>query len=129
MDADPSMSFATKTFKEPFAPTGGAQAGFYHSNGDITFKSDGTVLYFIYVSGPLNWYEPPSSGIGSSYWIRLHRTGGHPLVSNDNVWLSLATNPVYQSNGVGGNSNGTLDIATDSGGSSIVASGSYQIDD
>jgi hypothetical protein len=78
-----------------------------------------------------NWGTPTTSGIGSSYWIRFTRTAqdipsGGQSSSASTGWLSLSTaqqvtvyNPAS-----GGTFSATysIQISTDSGGSTIVAS-------
>lgn len=96
----------------------------FNSNGTIqTGTSDGGI------QGSGNWASPTTTGIGSSYWIRLTQTGssGGPITDTGNargVWISLSTTPFF---GISVTANGafykqyTVQIATDSGGSNIVA--------
>jgi hypothetical protein len=96
----------------------------FNSNGTIqTGTSDGGTQS----SG--NWASPTTTGIGSSYWIRLTQTGssGGPITDTGNargVWISLSITPYF---GISVTANGafykqyTVQIATDSGGSNIVA--------
>jgi len=93
------------------------------SNGTWNgYGSEGTVA-----TG--NWGTPTTSGIGSSYWIRFTRTaqdlsGGSSSASTG--WLSLSTaqgvtvyNPSYSG---AFSATYSIEISTDSGGSTIVAS-------
>jgi hypothetical protein len=96
----------------------------FNSNGTIqTGTSDGGI------QGSGNWATPTTAGIGSSYWIRFTQTGssGGPITDTGNargVWIQIT--PVL-SFGISVTANGafykqyTVQIATDSGGSNIVA--------
>jgi hypothetical protein len=76
-----------------------------------------------------NWTTPTTAGIGSSYWIRVTQTSssGPSTEYGDSrgVWLQLNTGRTF---GVEKTANGlstrvyTFEIASDSGGSNIVAS-------
>ena len=128
MDADPAMSFAAKTFKEPFAPLGVQTSPSYDGGASVTFNSGGSVAWSDHGASPPNWFEVPSSGIGASYWIRLHKTGGSRVLNaNDNVWVSLNTSPTYSVSGGAGNVTGTLDFSTDSSGTTIVGSTTFSV--
>jgi hypothetical protein len=96
----------------------------FNSNGTIqTGTSDGGI------QGSGNWATPTTTSIGSSYWIRFTQTGssGGPITDTGNargVWIQIT--PVL-SFGISVTANGafykqyTVQIATDSGGSNIVA--------
>jgi hypothetical protein len=96
----------------------------FNSNGTIqTGTSDGGM------QSAGNWATPTTTGIGSSYWIRFTQTGssGGPITDTGNargVWIQIT--PVL-SFGISVTANGafykqyTVEIATDSGGSNIVA--------
>lgn len=78
-----------------------------------------------------NWGTPTTVGIGSSYWVRFTRTYQDiPSPSSSSTpstgWLQLSSNrSVSVLNGSNGGVFGaiyTIEISTDSGGSSIIAS-------
>jgi hypothetical protein len=111
---------------------------FYQSTiGDsyinLTFNTDGTWgcggSYAGYL-GSGNWASPTTASIGNSYWIRWTRTeavldGGESTPSSG--WLAMSaanTITVIHNVAVGGyvDSTYTLEIASDSGGSNVVAS-------
>jgi hypothetical protein len=75
-----------------------------------------------------NWTTPTTAGIGSSYWVRCTQTSSSgPSTQYGNsrgVWHQISGAPVF---GVSKTANGlstrvyTFEIASDSGGSNIVA--------
>ena len=80
-----------------------------------------------------NWGTPTTAGIGSSYWIRFTRTAQDVTASGQSSssstgWLSLSSAQsitVYNGFPYGSSSFSatySIEISTDSGGSSIVAS-------
>jgi hypothetical protein len=97
------------------------------------FSSDGTIVGGTSDSGSFsvgNWTTPTTAGIGSSYWIRVTETassGTATTVYGDTrgVWLQLNTGRDF---GLSRTENGlgyrvyTFEIASDSGGATIVAS-------
>ena len=94
----------------------------------LTVESSGTLDVGTFNSGVLTSYDwitpkPPSA----TYYIRLVPTSGSFSGSITNVWLALSSTVSWFVNqsGFGTNSaSGTLAIATDSGGTNIVASAS-----
>lgn len=96
----------------------------------LTFGTDGTIT--IAGSGTSNqtayWYKPATSGIGSSYWLRVTVNSGSSLTgSSTGTWLQLSTSRSFNLTSSGNgvlSTNITIEIATDSGGSNIVASAS-----
>ena len=102
---------------------------------ELVFNSDGTVQYFSSdgYSGSSNWAEPSSSGIGSGYWVRFTQTGSYgtggfggatQYGSAKGVWNQLSSAHTFgvqkTGNGLGGYYY-TVQIASDSGGSNILA--------
>jgi len=103
----------------------------------LYFNSDGTLIGDtqppVVTTLTQNWFAPTTPGIGSSYWIRATLLSG-PTPNTNNVsppfgvWYSLSGSPQW-----GHNINPLGDalieilfeIATDAGGSNIVASGQY----
>jgi hypothetical protein len=113
--------------------------GFYQSaiasdqSINLTFNTNGTWGCNGDVAGNLgsgNWASPTTDSIGNSYWIRWTRTeaelaGGESTPSSG--WLAMSaanTITVTHNVAVGGgvDSTYTLEIASDSGGSHVVAS-------
>lgn len=113
----------------------------------LTFNNDGT--FIISASGigdvlvdlnplspiTLNWFSPTTAGIGSSYWIRFLVSGSPLDFGTTGVWISLS--PSFQSWSYNVNQIGlgfqsrsgtwTVQIASDSGGSNIVTTGTYNM--
>jgi hypothetical protein len=100
------------------------------------FYSDGYINYFTSSgNGTMGqWTTPITAGIGSSYWIRLTETGGAGTAtetgSGRGIWNQLNVDQTF---GLSRSANGgayrtyTVDIASDSGGSNIVATTSVTI--
>lgn len=104
----------------------------------VTFNTDGTVSGTIGGTGSNGatgdrWYQPTESGIGSGYWIRATLSSGlSPNNGNPGVgtWLALSSGRTWgytSGGGTLGTRDGTLlfEIASDSGGSTVVCSGSF----
>jgi hypothetical protein len=99
----------------------------------LTLSTNGTWSATGSVSGSLgsgNWASPTTSGVGNSYWVRFTRTsvdlsGG--TSTGTTGWLQLSsarsvTDTKYSSSGGSFSSVYTIQISSDSGGSTIVAS-------
>ena len=96
----------------------------FNPNGSIQYgTSDGGI------GGAGSWATPNTAGIGSSYWIRFTQTAtsGGPITaygSARGVWIQMSSVLYF---GVSRTANGTgyftytVQIASDSGGSNIVA--------
>ena len=99
------------------------------SSGTVQFNSDGTILltasFAGAATGPANWYAPPVSGVGSSYWVRWTLTAGTFTTGTAGVWLSLATGAsVGKSLGSGtgaASATFTVQIASDAAGATILS--------
>jgi hypothetical protein len=108
--------------------------GLGNANAGMTFYTDGTAREKSnsVMSAHTNWTTPGSTGIGSSYWIRRVLTSGSaPTGLANNVWTSLSSAQsltISTTSGQTKNSSGTLALATDSGGTNIVATGTYYLD-
>jgi hypothetical protein len=119
-----SLSSVTDLDGSTFPP-GTAYAEFrFQADGTITYGNNGTF------SGSMgNWTTPTTTGIGSSYWIRFTQTASSGTTTETGgtrgVWLSLSSGRTY---GLERTENGqgyrqyTIEISSDSGGSTIVAS-------
>lgn len=98
---------------------------------EIQIGSDGSMSTFrsTYGFGSLgNWRSPALSGVGSSYWVRVTETGSLGLTnatgSARGVWHQISTTRYFgvsTSNTGYGSKTYTVQIATDSGGSNIIA--------
>lgn len=77
-------------------------------------------------TAPGNWYSPTTTSIGDSYWARVTVTSGSLSSGTTGSWVQLNTFRDWTRNnaGIEGTLSATLtlEIATDSGGSNIVAS-------
>jgi len=102
------------------------------ATASISFATDGSITYGgsdQSAVGSLNWYLPTTAGVGSSFWIRRTITGGSLSTDPGAGWLALSTGRSFVRNRTT-NSEGTntctlyFEIATDSGGSNIVATSS-----
>ena len=102
----------------------------------LDFLPDGTWNSFLTAgnSGAGNWATPTTGGIGASYWIRFTRTalnGGGALnpTTGSTGWLQLSITrniSVLRSSGPGVTSaQYTIEIATNSSGTNIVASAAF----
>ena len=97
---------------------------------EITFYTDGSVGYAASdgSGSQPNWASPTTSGIGSSYWIKFTQTASYSVTtetgSSRGVWIQMSSNRTFGVSrtltGAGGRTY-TVQIATDSGGSNIVA--------
>lgn len=92
-------------------------AGSGSSTASITFGSDGTIGGGNSFLGSTNWYQPAVTGIGSQFWISI----------NSGAWTSLSTNPSTSLTGTNNSVNRSIRIATDSGGTNIVATGTVNL--
>jgi hypothetical protein len=98
---------------------------------EYSFGTDGSIVGASSQSGSFavgNWTTPITAGIGSSYWIRATQTSSSgpstEYGASRGVWLQLNSQRTF---GVSKTANGlsarvyTFQIASDSGGSNIVA--------
>lgn len=100
---------------------GGAYEG-----GTVTLASTGAASG----SGTSDWWLPNSAGVGARYWARTTRTGGDSGVvfsPASGSWHSLAAGETWGATGGIGGCQGTIEFASDSGGSNIVASGTISV--
>lgn len=100
------------------------------ASGQVQFKNDGTIAYITTssgpASGPTNWYDPTTTSIGSSYWVKYTPTTGTLTTNGAATPTSMAGNPAAiksVGSGVGSAScTFTVDIYSDSGGTQLVVS-------
>ena len=95
----------------------------FNSNGVITYWANG-----VNNAAVGNWASPTTAGIGSSYWIRFTQTSSSGTSTETGsargTWISLSISPTFgvQVSGPGyGSRTYTVEVASDSGGSNIVA--------
>lgn len=132
---------STVTIQFPTGTASGAGSSSDLSNKVVNFATDGS-LTFTGISGPLSptgWATPVTAGIGSSYWIRFNSitlggvTTARAAVGTTGTWLALSTlreaGLKAVSTGTTGTSTATVSysIASDSGGTNIIGSGSYVV--
>ena len=104
--------------------------------GELIFNSNGTIqagTSNIGIQNAGNWATPTTTGIGSSYWVRFTQTGSYgtggfggavQYGSAKGVWHQISSTLYFgvqrTGNGMGGFYY-TVQIASDSGGSNILA--------
>lgn len=101
----------------------------------MSVGSDGHIGFVGAASGDLggqDWGTPTTAGIGSGYWVRVTLTSGAFSASDGSGWLQLSTSRNWTRNRPTGGSGKTgctctVEVATDSGGANIVASGSFAL--
>lgn len=91
------------------------------NDGTLTVTGSDSVL------GAANWFAPTETGIGSAYWARVTVTAGTGPTSGAGAgaWVSISGNPFWQwLRGTVGTTTATitLEIASDSAGTTVVAS-------
>ncbi len=104
------------------------------ANAGVTLQTDGTVTFLSSGgSAPsgVAWYTPTTVGIGSTHWARCTvNSGTLSSATATGVWLDISTGRTWSRNRttVGtNNANITIQIATDSGGTNIVASATFPL--
>lgn len=127
-----TVSLSSVTSNEPFDATPFAVGD--PSSATLSFLSDGTWSATLEASASKsgNWATPTTTGVGSGYWIRFTRTffsgGAGNSATASTGWLQLNTTQsidVTRTSGFGvTTADYTIEIATDSGGSNIVATAS-----
>lgn len=114
-----------------------ALASIYGSNNNATataqigIGSDGSIVWDATSTGAASftgWRLPNSAGIGASFWVRVTQTSqiGFTTVTGSAraTWLSLSTTKYFgvSTSSLGyGSKTYTFEIASDSGGATIVA--------
>jgi hypothetical protein len=103
---------------------------------DLYFNTNGTWNFYGFAAAGSsgNWASPTTTGIGSSYWIRVTRTffsgGLFNSATGSTGWLQLSSAQIITVTTGGYDGSGadyTVQIATDSGGSNIVATASLSM--
>lgn len=99
---------------------------------NMDFNTNGTWEFNGYAAGLTNgnWATPTTTGIGSSYWVKWTRTfyagGAGNTASATSGWQqlsSLRTISVTTAGGVGASADYTVQISSDSSGTTILATG------
>jgi len=119
-----SLASLTSVFGTAYPGQTAYAESIWNTNGTL---QEGTSSSGIQRSG--NWASPTTTGIGSGYWVRFTETassgaGQTVYGSPRGVWLQLSsahTFGVSRTLNGGGYREYTVQIATDSGGSNIVA--------
>lgn len=119
-----SLASLTSVFGTAYPGQTAYAESIWNTNGTL---QEGTSSSGIQSSG--NWASPTTTGIGSGYWVRFTETassgaGQTVYGSPRGVWLQLSsahTFGVSRTLNGGGYREYTVQIATDSGGSNIVA--------
>lgn len=95
----------------------------FNSNGVITYWANG-----VNNAAVGDWATPTTAGVGSSYWIRFTQTSSSGTSTETGSargsWISLSIAPTFglETSTVGfSNRYYTVEVASDSGGSNIVA--------
>jgi hypothetical protein len=112
-------------------PYGNTTSGYaiVKTNGNVEAYSGGSL------AATQKWYDPTTSGIGSSYWVRFTVVSGNTPGGSDynpgfGSWLALTSDRQVGFSYVGGYSRSAvirIEIAADSGGAAIVSSGDYTL--
>jgi hypothetical protein len=127
------MSFAA--FMPGYLQSGGSPQGQVWSGltpSTVRWFSDGSVApnTSAYVM-PADWFFPNQPGIGASYWIKVHSTGGALSLNVGSLdsWISLnqGSGLIVSVSGSPGIRTGTYQISSNSNGTPVVASGSFTI--
>lgn len=93
----------------------------------MTFNSNGTITLSGNLSaGGSNWRDPTQTGVGSSFWIRATKTAGttHNIGATLDTWHSASGAVAFgwsQTTTGTKSATYTIEIATDSAGTNIVA--------
>ena len=94
-----------------------------NTDGSITLSGNASI-------GGSNWFNPSSTGVGNQYWARMTKNSGSDNTSGSalSTWLALSTarSWTWSRLSVGAiTANVTLEISSDSGGSVIVSSATF----
>lgn len=92
-------------------------AGSGTSTAQIAFNNDGTMQGSLVYTGPTNWYTPTTAGIGNQYWMSV----------DSGAWQSMSSGILQSITGGNLSVSRNIRIATDSGGTNIVATGSINL--
>jgi len=106
----------------------------YQTSARIYFFSDGSISYDDAGQsyGSTNWATPTTAGVGSSYWIKVTRVSGiTPSGMTSGTIYALSGSPsMYITPVFSGQTrlaSGTIDIYSNSGGTTRVGGGTYDM--
>lgn len=146
------MTFAARTLFSGIGSPGvggyaGAEAvGHIHAGGitvSLSFNTDGTVTVASSPPGlttesvklPSSWFFPTTGGIGTTHWVRATHVSGYTVGAGSAAvgsWLQLNVTRTWNMhvNTFGFEKAGTytFEIATDSGGVTVIATGNIFFD-
>jgi hypothetical protein len=113
-------------FDGVLAPADAFAAWRFNPDGSIDSR-EGT-----FTNNVQQWYLPVGGTPGTGYWIRYVKDSGSdtPTGSAMSTWLQLNSAQTWTITeaGIGsGDCNGTISIASDSGGTNIVSTGSFNL--
>lgn len=103
-------------------------------NPQVRFETDGSVSIET-AGGALvaggNWGSPTTTGIGASYWIKVHQDSGAAVSGTLDAWLQLSSFQAYVLTApTAGNvktASFSYQIATDGSGTGAVAGGTFTL--
>lgn len=106
----------------------GTPVGGNVATGTITWGGNGkNTLTGAGATGPANWFFPGSASVGDGFWLQVNRTGGTGGVNftqTSGVWTNIGSAGLTTAAvGAAGSATGTYNIARDSAGVNIVATG------
>ena len=100
----------------------------FNRAGTVTISKTAAASWIVGPVANHNWAAVPNSTVGDNFWVRATNTSGTPSTGTTGSWLQMNSDRVWTvSATVSGSKNwsATFEIATDSGGASIVASAGY----
>lgn len=103
---------------------------FSGAGGQADFKSNGQVLGNSDLFHASDWYLPNTTGIGSSFWLLVHKISGTATLTGitDNVWTALSAGVNVGCSGTRASTlTATYSISSNSGGTVICATGQFSI--
>ena len=120
------QAFLAAGLGNPTSVPGGTITGTYNSaDAYVQFKSDGTTVTT--AGAGSNWYTPTTTSIGDSYWIRFTVQSGPATATHSGYGQLSSTRYASIDMGTKGSSDVLVEISSDSGGSTVVASGTYTL--
>jgi hypothetical protein len=139
MGIQQAMMTANRAMVDGYQSVAGTVQNDVSEGAYIVLNSDGTITAYTTGSGYAagSWYWPTTTNIGSGAWVRITYVSGDALDSGTDWYLAPGTwNSLAAGANIGfagGSAAGrlavyTIEIATDSGGSTIVSTGNYTFD-
>lgn len=117
-------------------PTGGITVSLsFNTDGTVTVASNPTGHTSESIGLPSSWFFPTTPGIGTTHWVRATHVSGDTVGAGSAAvgsWLQLNTVRTWNMhvNTFGFEKIGiyTFEIATDSGGVTVIATGNVTLD-